>query len=272
MEDIVTIFYNKISLSIYYNFKKLFWKPSGLGAIFLIDTLKKLYNFLFDFILMSFWLLWSSILTRIESAANCSVHVLNSQTVDRPCVVSHDDVTVAVGGRRGWEAGEHTLIHTDSNRYREDGGRCGSGGADLQPAATSPLKAGEFSRSFGSNTAHRPPTPAAEDGDTEQETALWLLCCYWAVGMRCCRRSVCWLFEEWLGKKITARFRGNPILGFRSKETQHWRYVRGFVSGWSATARWVDMNETAHRGPVVGRCRVPSRLTTVNTHVWLSLF
>lgn len=68
----------------------------------------------------------------------------------------------ALGGGR-----TNTRTHTYSSCYREDGGRCGSGGADLQPAAASLLRAGEFIPRLFDSQRHT---------DRQQLTAARLLC------------------------------------------------------------------------------------------------
>lgn len=108
------------------------------------------------------------------------------------------------GGGRGWEVGEHTHKHTDSSRYREDGGRCGRADEDLQPAATSELKAGESSRSSGSNTGPCQPTPAAQPAGTERGTAPWLAAVS-GCGDGVWSPLVGWLLAGWLEEQIAVQ-------------------------------------------------------------------
>ncbi|KAK2902569.1 hypothetical protein Q8A73_012315 [Channa argus] len=140
---------------------------------------------------------------------------------------------VGEGGGAGQRARESTHTQTHSSCYREDGGRCGSGGADLQPAATSLLKAGEFASRSPQNRLQ------VSAGHLQPNTV------------------------EWLQGKITARFRRSAFPGLKWKRTADLCTYDGLCLAEAQKAQRLGVNETAHRGPVVGRCRVSAGLIPV---------
>lgn len=155
---------------------------------------------------------------------------------------------VAVGGREESRKLTHTHTRTHSHtheergrergssRHKEDGGRCGSGGADLHPAAAASLmEAGELaarsgeaplSASVGGHLRH-------EHGGAARRSAPYITsCCVVVKGTVHCRRSVLLTVLE--GGRVaqenrTARFRGNAIQGFRCTEPTHRLRARRFV-------------------------------------------
>lgn len=180
---------------------------------------------------------------------------------------------VAVGGREESRklTHTHTRTHTHeergrergSSRDKEDGGRCGSGGADLHPAAAASLmEAGELA-------ARRREAPLSVSADTSTAVQSWRSAPY-ITALCCCEGdgassplSLLTVLEGggWLRK--TER-RVSEEMPYKDSDAQnrHTGCVHDALCRPEARPPTRDvMNETAHRGPVVGRCRVPAGLT-----------
>lgn len=144
----------------------------------------------------------------LKSAANCS-HTCAKQPNNGRAIV-HLLCPIMMwrweGGRsRGsWHTRTHAhaLTHTQregargSSRHKEDGGRCGSGGADLHPAAAASLmEAGELAarrvkpRSLSLSADTSDTSAAVQSGGQPRISP----CCVVVKGTVHRRRSVCWL-------------------------------------------------------------------------------